>query len=97
MATTTTERIEALLEQLARYVDQPDRLVLQHGSPTYGRAWRLFVSARAGGQGGLRTFLELDNGYLGWTKTEAACTLSGLIMGIGTTDDIRLGPVDDLP
>lgn len=86
MDSVSTKDLAQLVKMIGGHVDQPDRLVLQSGSATYGRAWRLFVSARAGGQGGLRTFLDLDNGYLGWTKREAYCTLTGLLTGLGVDD-----------
>lgn len=92
MDSIDTKDLTRLMTTVAGYTDQPDRLVLQSGSPTYGRAWRLFVSSGPGGQGGLATFLDLDNGYLGWTKREAYCTLTGLLSGLEAGQAlVRLG------
>lgn len=96
MDNITRKDLDRVVTMIAGYVDQPDRLVLEHGSPTYGRAFRLFVSTRPEGRGGLTTFLTLSNGYLGWTKREAYCTLTGILSGLeagGTL--VELGPVED--
>lgn len=63
---------EALVTAV-RYVDPSlaDRLELHQGSPSAGRAWRLY-------DGGGRTTLGLDNGYLGWSAREATMTLRAL-------------------
>jgi hypothetical protein len=92
MDKVTTKDIERLFGRVCGYVDQPDRMVLQSGSPSAGRAWRLYVSTSNGGRGGLGTFLDLDNGYLGWTKREAYCTLTGLLSGLDACQGVvKLG------
>jgi hypothetical protein len=57
-----------------------DRWSLQTGSPTYGRAWRLY--ARDPQTGGLASVPGLSDGYLGMTKTEAAQSLDMLATGL---------------
>ena len=56
-------------------------LSLQKGSPTYGRAWRLYkISSEHGGQ---ESFDFIDGGgYIGWTAREAYMTVTGLTNGM---------------
>lgn len=59
-----------------------DELVLEEGSPTYGRAWRLYY--RMPETFGLYTATsELAMGYLGSTRREAEQSLRMLAAGIG--------------
>lgn len=51
---------------------------LQEGSQTYGRAWRIFDMAPAGG---LATVAGVSD-FLGLTRREAACSLRGLAQGL---------------
>lgn len=57
-------------------------LVLEQGSQTYGRAWRLNGSGGSKYQTAHFDPLRLGSGYLGWTKAEVYNTLNGLISGI---------------
>lgn len=92
MGNITTRDVNRLFEAISGYTDQPDRMVLQSGSPSAGRAWRLYVSSSNGGRGGLGTFLTLDNGYIGWTKREAYCTLTGILAGLEAAQGVvKLG------
>lgn len=56
--------------------------VLQEGSPTYGRAFRL--SATGGTHYGTAEYdpFRLGSGFLGCTKSEASRALRGLITGL---------------
>jgi hypothetical protein len=56
--------------------------VLQHGSPTYGHAWRL--NATGGTRYGTAEYdaFRLGSGYLGSTKSEAYQTLRGIMAGL---------------
>jgi hypothetical protein len=51
-------------------------LVLEEGSQTYGRAWRLFL---VGPYGAHYTF---EHEYLGWTREEAYLSLRGILSGL---------------
>lgn len=76
----TARMVEAQLERLGAVVDQPGRLRLQHGAPSAGRAWRLFVEKESGGLG---PFPGIDSdGYLGDTTREAYRSLRMLVDGI---------------
>ncbi|MEE6286570.1 hypothetical protein V2J52_02755 [Georgenia sp. MJ173] len=57
-------------------VDGADRWVLQEGSKTYGRAWRIYC--RDPETGGLYGASD----YLGTTRTEAERTLRGIAHGM---------------
>ena len=97
------EGIELCANQLnllegGEWLDIPDHLkgsryefphlVLDEGSPTYGRAWRL------NGQGGSRYKtahfdpLHLGSGYLGSTKREAYVALRSLLNGLATACNV---------
>jgi hypothetical protein len=52
---------------------------LQEGSPSNGRAWRLF--ARTGNTGGL-SYAVSHNGYIGWNAREALEHVRGLHQGM---------------
>lgn len=52
---------------------------LQRGSPSNGRAWRLFSTP-----GASCVFPGLDRGYLGWTGSQARDALHALAVGMET-------------
>ena len=69
----TTPDVEMAVTQLARAckcLGLPSTFVLQPGSPTNGRAWRLFTPDYSGAIG------TGDRGYIGWSAQEAHGTLS---------------------
>jgi len=69
----SVSNIEAKVQRLTNLTGKSFQL--DHGSPTNGRAWRLW------GSDGTDVFF-LGMGYLGWTRKEAALTLNALISGI---------------
>lgn len=50
--------------------------VLQTGSPSAGRAWRVFREDERGGQAS--AFPGTDRGYIGWTPREACMFMDGV-------------------
>jgi hypothetical protein len=79
------ERRVGTLASLIPHALHGRRVVYEAGSPTYGRAHRLFTQALdSDGKptGGLYNYFDLDNGYLGWSAREAMSTVNGLIAGI---------------
>jgi hypothetical protein len=95
---TTMEEIRSLVAILEKLVEplfegevvedtyesnKRPHLVLQEGSKTYGRAWRIFFSGGShygSGHWEPRGFSD----YLGGSKAEAAQSLRKLIAGINT-------------
>lgn len=96
---TTMEEVRSLVQTLEKLVEplfegevvedvpyesmKRPHLVLQEGSKTYGRAWRVFFtggSKYGSGHCEPRGFSD----YLGGTKAEAAQSLRKLIAGIHT-------------
>lgn len=69
----SVQNIEAKVQRLTNLTGKS--FLLDHGSPSNGRAWRLW------GSDGTDVFF-LGCGYLGWTRREAALTLAALISGI---------------
>ena len=81
---TTLADVEQALEKLrpllTPHIPRDAELVLEHGSPTYGRVWRLYYRQPPSHR--LKTIpVEGLNqgwpamGYLGWTKREAVETM----------------------
>lgn len=68
---------ETLEEASYESMKEP-HLILQYGSPTYGNAWRLFASGGTHYGSGHSDPLHLTLGYLGWTRSEAWQTLTGI-------------------
>lgn len=58
----------------------PAGLTIEHGSRTYGRAYRLYI--RQDGTGGLSNVPTMSSSYLGVTKNEADRALRFLIDGL---------------
>lgn len=72
------------LHTLARLVgiaEEDEGWHLQTGSPSNGRAWRMF---RVSDSGSLHSFYWTTD-YLGWTAKEAFERLDGIIVGIEAT------------
>jgi hypothetical protein len=76
--TTTRRDVQRALEALVDAADRRGiphgRFVLEEGSPTYGRAWRLF-EMRGDGTGLYEPFGGRLWNCLGWSKAEAEATL----------------------
>ena len=68
---------EALGEEVYESMRTP-HLILQYGSPTYGNAWRIFATGGTVYRSGHSDPLHLTLGYLGWTRSEAWQTLTGI-------------------
>jgi hypothetical protein len=85
-------RLADRLEDLARRVDVLDAdevLVLDHGSVTYGRAWRLHSMAKAGTGGHHDGPFFLGSGFLGSTTREAYCALRGMVRALEAVAEAR--------
>jgi hypothetical protein len=86
---TTLRDLERLIGRIGAYsetlgiidADRGERLGLDQGSATYGRAWRIFSTGLDGNSGHSDPF-HLGSGYLGWSKAEAHLTLRGLEAGL---------------
>lgn len=86
---TTLKDLERLVERVAAYSatlgiispDRGERLGLDQGSATYGRAWRIFSTGLDGNTGHSDPF-GLSSGYLGWSKAEAWLSLRALEAGL---------------
>lgn len=74
MAGSVTENEIELLFELVKG-ECGEELDLQHGSPTNGRAWRVW-SARGS------DYFGIGDGFLGNTKREAGLALRGLYAGL---------------
>ena len=68
---------ETLGEEVYESMRTP-HLILQYGSPTYGNAWRIFATGGTRYGSGHSDPLHLTLGYLGWTRSEAWQTLTGI-------------------
>jgi hypothetical protein len=68
---------ETLEETSYESMKEP-HLILQYGSPTYGNAWRLFATGGTVYRSGHSDPLHLTLGYLGFTRSEAWQTLTGI-------------------
>jgi hypothetical protein len=83
-ATVTTKELNTRLITLADAMRaagiDPAGLTIEHGSRTYGRAYRLYIQET--GSGGLSTVPTMSSSYLGVTKSEADRALRFLIDGL---------------
>lgn len=81
----TLKELESLTQRISNYADtlgiidhsRGERLGLDQGSQTYGRAWRIFSVGRDGHTGHGDPF-GLSSGYLGMTKAEAWLSLRAI-------------------
>lgn len=83
--TTTNEDLRHAMTRLTRAMESAgldtSRLHLEHGSRTYGRAFRLYL--RDPQTGGLSTVPGMSSsGFLGMTKGEAVRALDMLAQGL---------------
>lgn len=85
MERTTDKQLEQLVKMIAdefRWANLlPDetKVVLDKGSKTYGRAYRLYTAGYAGNSGYSDKPLHLGDGYLGLTKREAYLSLRAIL------------------
>lgn len=81
--TTTVKDIEGAFARMVHAAGHAgiagtSRWTLQHGSQTYGRAWRVYQVGDEFGEGtGYHDVLGND-GYVGWTRQDAYTTLCGM-------------------
>ncbi len=86
MSNVTVRDVKAQCERARRAAlacgfAEARRWELQQGSPTNGRAWRLFAIGEAGSHG--RPLPGFDGlGYLGWTRREAYCALAAMAQAL---------------
>ncbi len=96
MTTTRTNYAEverqftsyAMLVRTAGMLADDEKMVLQHGSPSAGRAWRIYTT---GGEHGTALAQPPEGSdYLGWTRSEAFDNLhtrcnaiSGVLRALG--------------
>lgn len=90
--TTTIRELEALIDMVNRYgghllEGEPNewgapRFVLEQGSATYGRAWRIYATGGTKYRTAHFDPFRIGSGYLGSTKREAYQTLRGLVAGL---------------
>lgn len=79
-STATIRRLAELVhDQSQRYglIGPEIGYSLQEGSPTNGRAWRLYTLEPV--LAGLYDGYGLGNGYIGWTKDDVETTLRGML------------------
>ena len=79
------------LDDLARrlgLLTGTEHLVLDHGSPTYGRAWRLH-SARDIGGGHHDGPFFLGSGFLGSSTREAYAAIRGMVRALEAVAEAR--------
>lgn len=60
----------------------PPRFVLQEGSRTYGRAWRIYATGGDRYGTAWHDVLHLGDGFIGSSREEARRTMRGIIVGI---------------
>jgi hypothetical protein len=86
MATTVTDVRQAFLRYAMAFESVTGQgrgtLALQHGSPTYGRAWRVFVGAH-GAPG------TSDRGWIGNNRREAVVSLDAMANTLWAIADTR--------
>lgn len=80
-------RLDDLARRLGLLADD-EHLVIDQGSPTYGRAWRLH-SARAIGGGHHDGPFFLGSGFLGSTTREAYAAIRGMVRALEAVAEAR--------
>jgi len=60
-------------------ISQDERVVVEMGTKTYGRAFRLYTTGKNGTTGLSDSPLHLGYGFLGMTSGEAMTTLRGIV------------------
>lgn len=85
MERTTDRQLDQLVEMIAQefrwanLLPDETKIVLDKGSKTYGRAYRLYSTGYAGNSGYSDKPLYLGDGYLGLTKREAYLSLRAIL------------------
>jgi len=75
-------QLEACASALANLCPPGARIVIEHGSRTNGRAYRIFyIPAGESGHHSIPDW-PFDRGYMGWTAREAADALRLFIAGM---------------
>jgi hypothetical protein len=85
MERTTDQQLDQLVKMISdefRWADllpNETKVVLDKGSKTYGRAFRLYTTGYEGSSGYSDKPLHLGDGYLGMTKREAYLSLRAIL------------------
>ena len=85
MERTTERQLEQLVKMMteefrwANLLPAETKVVLDKGSKTYGRAYRLYTTGYEGNSGYSDKPLHLGDGYLGMTKSEAYLSLRAIL------------------
>ena len=85
MERTTDRQLEQLVEMIAQefrwanLLPDETKVVVEHGSKTYGRAFRLYTTGYGSSSGYSDKPLHLGDGYLGMTKREAYQSLRAIL------------------
>lgn len=85
MERTTDKQLEQIVKMIteefrwAKLLPDETKVVLDKGSKTYGRAYRLYTAGYAGNSGWSDKPLYLGDGYLGVTKREAYLSLRAIL------------------
>ena len=85
MERTTERQLEQLVEMIAQefrwanLLPDETKVVLDKGSKTYGRAFRLYTTGYGSSSGYSDKPLHLGDGYLGMTKREAYLSLRAIL------------------
>jgi hypothetical protein len=85
MERTTERQLEQLVKMIteefrwANLLPAETKVVLDKGSKTYGRAYRLYTTGYEGNSGYSDKPLHLGDGYLGMTKSEAYLSLRAIL------------------
>jgi hypothetical protein len=85
MERTTEKQLEQLAKMIseelkwANLLPNETKVVLDKGSKTYGRAYRIYTTGYEGNSGYSDKPLHLGDGYLGITKREAYLSLRAIL------------------
>ena len=85
MERTTEKQLEQLAKMIseelkwANLLPNETKVVLDKGSKTYGRAYRIYTTGYEGNSGYSDKPLHLGDGYLGITKREAYPSLRAIL------------------
>jgi hypothetical protein len=85
MERTTDKQLDQMVKMIseefrwANLLPDETKIVLDKGSKTYGRAYRLYSTGYAGNSGYSDKPLYLGDGYLGLTKREAYLSLRAIL------------------
>ena len=85
MERTTERQLEKLVEMIAqefkwaKLLPDETKIILEKGSKTYGRAFRLYSTGYENNSGYSDKPLHLGDGFLGHTKHEAYLSLRAIL------------------